>query len=78
MQVVEERYVIDGPVWTSAGVSAGTDMALAYIDHVSGPATASKVQMAAEYYPEAKFYGGEAAHAKAPQYAFTPAAKPRR
>ena len=39
----------------------------------SGPATASKVQMAAEYYPEGKFYGGEAAHAKAPQYALTPA-----
>jgi transcriptional regulator GlxA family with amidase domain len=76
VQVVEERYVVDGPVWTAAGVSAGTDMALAYIEHVSGAATASKVQMAAEYYPEAKFYGGEAAHAKAPRYALTKPAKP--
>jgi hypothetical protein len=31
------------------------------------------VQMAAEYYPEAKFYGGEAAPTKAPRYALTPA-----
>ena len=57
---------------TRNGVSAGTDMALAYIDHVSGPATASKVQMAAEYYPQGKFYGGEAAHAEAPGYALPP------
>jgi transcriptional regulator GlxA family with amidase domain len=68
VEVVEQRWVVDGPVWTAAGVSAGTDMALAYIEHVSGPVTASKVQMAAEYYPEAKLYGGDAMHAKAPAY----------
>jgi transcriptional regulator GlxA family with amidase domain len=68
VDVVEQRWVVDGPVWTAAGVSAGTDMALAYIEHVSGPVTASKVQMAAEYYPDAKLYGGDAMHAKAPAY----------
>jgi transcriptional regulator GlxA family with amidase domain len=26
-----ERFVVDGPVWTSAGVSAGIDMALEFI-----------------------------------------------
>jgi transcriptional regulator GlxA family with amidase domain len=68
VNVVEARWVVDGPVWTSAGVSAGTDMALAYIEHVSGPITAGKVQMAAEYYPEGKLHGGEAMHGKAPSY----------
>jgi transcriptional regulator GlxA family with amidase domain len=68
VNVVEERWVVDGPVWTSAGVSAGTDMALAYIEHISGPVTAGKVQMAAEYYPDGKLYGGEAMHGKAPRY----------
>jgi transcriptional regulator GlxA family with amidase domain len=69
VSVVEARWVVDGPVWTSAGVSAGMDMALAYIEQVSGPITAGKVQMAAEYYPEGKLHGGEAMHAKAPRYA---------
>jgi hypothetical protein len=49
-------------------VSAGIDMALAYIAQVSGPITAGKVQMAAEYYPEAKLHGGDAMHGKAPSY----------
>jgi transcriptional regulator GlxA family with amidase domain len=68
VRVVEERWVVDGPVWTAAGVSAGIDMALAYIEHTSGPITAAKVQMAAEYYPEGRLLGGEAMHGKAPSY----------
>jgi transcriptional regulator GlxA family with amidase domain len=77
VQVVEERYVVDGPVWTAAGMTAGIDMALAYIERLSGAATASKVQMAAEYYPSGVQHGGESAHAKAPEYARRVAAKPR-
>jgi transcriptional regulator GlxA family with amidase domain len=68
VRVVEERWVVDGPVWTAAGVSAGIDMALAYIEQTSGPITAAKVQMAAEYYPDHKLYGGQAVHGKAPSY----------
>jgi transcriptional regulator GlxA family with amidase domain len=68
VNVVEARWVVDGPVWTSAGVSAGIDMALAYIEQVSGPITAGKVQMAAEYYPEGKLHGGDVMHGKAPSY----------
>jgi transcriptional regulator GlxA family with amidase domain len=68
VRVVEERWVVDGPVWTAAGVSAGIDMALAYIEHSSGPITAAKVQMAAEYYPEGRLLGGDAMHGKAPAY----------
>ena len=49
--VVEERYVRDGPIWSAAGVSAGTDMMLAFIADQAGAAVAGQVQSAAEYYP---------------------------
>ncbi len=66
--VREQRFVHDGPVWTSAGVSAGTDMMLAYIAHVAGDDTAGKVQLAAEYYPAATRYGRQAEDPRAPAY----------
>lgn len=57
VEVVEERYTRDGPVWTSAGVSAGIDMVLAYIAATQGEEVASQVQMHAEYFPEGRVYG---------------------
>src|SRR5216684_3262833 len=36
VSVVEQRYVQDGSVWSSAGVSAGTDLMLAFIASVAG------------------------------------------
>jgi transcriptional regulator GlxA family with amidase domain len=57
VDVVEERYTHDGPLWTSAGVSAGIDMLLAYIAHTQGEEVASQVQLNAEYYPEGRIYG---------------------
>jgi len=66
--VVEERWVVDGRVWTSAGVSAGIDMALAFIARNDSPTMAGRVQLAAEYYPEDRRYGGMAPHAQAPNY----------
>jgi transcriptional regulator GlxA family with amidase domain len=57
VEVMEERYTQDGPVWTSAGVSAGVDMLLAYIAAVAGEDVASTVQLHAEYFPEARIYG---------------------
>ena len=38
VRVVEERFTEDGCVWTSAGVSAGIDMTLAFIARVAGEA----------------------------------------
>ncbi len=49
--VVEERFVKDGKIWTSAGVSAGLDMVLAFIANVAGAEAAGQVQLAAEYFP---------------------------
>jgi transcriptional regulator GlxA family with amidase domain len=66
--VVEQRYVRDGDVWTSAGVSAGMDLMLAFIASVAGDEAAGKVQYAAEYYPSTVRYGGFDTHAQAPAY----------
>ena len=66
--VVEERFVRDGNIWSSAGVSAGMDAMLAFIETSAGEQTAGIVQFAAEYYPSTKRYG-EAHHGSmAPAY----------
>ena len=68
VQVVEQRFVRDGNVWSSAGVSAGIDLMLAFIASVAGEAAAGKVQFQAEYYPASTKYGGFENHAQAPAY----------
>jgi transcriptional regulator GlxA family with amidase domain len=57
VKVVEERIVRDGNIWTSAGISAGIDLALAFIEYMAGEETAGKIQLGAEYYPSGKSYG---------------------
>lgn len=57
VQVVEERFVSTGKVWTSAGVSAGMDATLALIAEYGGEEAAAKVQLNAEYYPSQRVYG---------------------
>jgi transcriptional regulator GlxA family with amidase domain len=68
VEVVEDRFTLDGNVWTSAGVSAGMDLMLAFIARVAGDDAAGRVQFAAEYYPNGKIYGNYTAHEKAPSY----------
>ncbi|MDH4236112.1 MAG: hypothetical protein OEV17_02590, partial [Nitrospira sp.] len=46
------RYVVDGQIVTSAGVSAGIDMALWLVGHLHGADHARAVQQVLEYYPE--------------------------
>ncbi|HEX2966979.1 MAG TPA: DJ-1/PfpI family protein [Syntrophorhabdaceae bacterium] len=55
--VIEERIVHDENIWSSAGVSAGIDLMLAFIKDVAGEETAAKVQFASEYYPSSERYG---------------------
>lgn len=74
--VVEERFVRDGDVWSSAGVSAGTGLMLAFIASVAGEETAGKVQFGAEYYPSTVKYGGFENHAQAPAYIKGPPGRP--
>jgi transcriptional regulator GlxA family with amidase domain len=69
VEVVEERFVRDGNVWSSAGVSAGIDLTLAFIAEVAGEQAAGKVQFAAEYYPSGQRYGTfHNSHPSAPAY----------
>ena len=73
IEVVEERVVHDGNIWTSAGVSAGMDLALHLIAELDGEKAAGKVQLGSEYYPEHKSYAGLHQHPQAPQYLKTAA-----
>lgn len=56
IKVVEERYIRDGNIWTSAGISAGIDMSLAFIAAIAGANVAGEIQLFAEYYPSHKIY----------------------
>lgn len=57
VEAVEQRWVRDGNVWSSAGVSAGIDLTLGFIAAVDGDDVAGSVQHNAEYYPEGTIYG---------------------
>jgi transcriptional regulator GlxA family with amidase domain len=58
-------------VWVGAGVSAGTDLALAFIASEAGEDVASQVQFFAEYYPSPKRYGHAHEDDMAPAYVKT-------
>jgi transcriptional regulator GlxA family with amidase domain len=50
--VDDQRYVDEGTVVTSAGVSAGIDMALYIVGRLWGPEMARRVQKGVEYFPD--------------------------
>jgi transcriptional regulator GlxA family with amidase domain len=54
---VRKRWVQDGKFFTSAGVSAGIDMALRLVAELTDEATARRVQVGIEYDPEPPFGG---------------------
>ncbi len=68
VDVVEQRFVRDGNIWTAAGVSAGIDLALALIADQAGEDIAGKVQLAVEYYPNYVRYGTAHLTSEAPAY----------
>jgi len=57
IEVSEQRYVNDGNIWSSGGVSAGMDMMLAFIASKFGETVAADVQLDAEYFPSDRIYG---------------------
>jgi transcriptional regulator GlxA family with amidase domain len=59
----QERYVFDGKYATSAGVSAGIDMALALSAKLAGEQEAKRIQLAIEYAPDPPFDAGSPASA---------------
>src|SRR5262245_4282349 len=62
-ETVSERWVIDGRICTSAGVSAGIDMALALAARLAGDTVAQAVQLGIEYDPKPPFDAGSPASA---------------
>jgi transcriptional regulator GlxA family with amidase domain len=72
VSVIEERFVRDGNIWTAAGISAGIDLALAFVADQAGKEVAGKVQLHAEYYPDNTKYGSAHLAPEAPDYIKTP------
>lgn len=58
--VRDRRVVVDGNVVTSAGVSAGIDMALRLVGMIHGPAIARAAQRGMQYDPEPPYSASEA------------------
>ncbi|MFN7115994.1 MAG: DJ-1/PfpI family protein [Saprospiraceae bacterium] len=54
----QERWVRDGKYWTSAGVTAGLDMALAIIDELMGEKYTKGVMLDLEYDPNPPYKAG--------------------
>jgi putative intracellular protease/amidase len=65
VEVVPERVVFDGKIVTSAGVSAGIDMALALAARVAGEQVAQAIQLGIEYDPQPPFDAGSPSKAPA-------------
>ncbi|HEY8303337.1 MAG TPA: DJ-1/PfpI family protein [Solirubrobacteraceae bacterium] len=55
---VEERVVFDGKLVTSAGVTAGIDMALQLASRIGGERLAQAIQLGLEYDPQPPFDAG--------------------
>jgi putative intracellular protease/amidase len=58
VEVVPERVVFDGKLATSAGVTAGIDMALALAAKVTNEQVAQAIQLGIEYDPQPPFDAG--------------------
>lgn len=47
--IAKARWVVDGNLWTSSGVSAGTDMTLAWIEHMYGRNKSEEIRIGMEW-----------------------------
>ena len=56
--VVTDRVVERGKVFTAAGVSSGIDMALVLADRIAGPEVSQAIQLAIEYDPQPPYDSG--------------------
>jgi putative intracellular protease/amidase len=63
VEVVPERVVFEGKYATSAGVTAGIDMALALAARIAGERVAEAIQLGLEYDPQPPFDAGSPASA---------------
>jgi putative intracellular protease/amidase len=65
VEVVPERVVFDGKLATSAGVTAGIDMALGLVARIANDQVAQAIQLGIEYDPQPPFDAGSPATAPA-------------
>ncbi|HWF52516.1 MAG TPA: DJ-1/PfpI family protein [Solirubrobacteraceae bacterium] len=65
-----QRVVTRGKIMTSAGVSAGIDMALTLASHIAGDDIAEAIQLLLEYDPQPPFDGGSLAKSRPETVAF--------
>ncbi|HEY3970914.1 MAG TPA: DJ-1/PfpI family protein [Solirubrobacteraceae bacterium] len=65
VEAIEERVVFDGKLATSAGVTAGIDMALSLAARIAGDRVAEAIQLGIEYDPQPPFDAGSPASAPA-------------
>lgn len=65
VDVVRERYAIDGKYATSAGVTAGMDLALRLAAEIAGEQVAQAIQLGLEYDPRPPFDAGSPTKAPA-------------
>jgi putative intracellular protease/amidase len=65
VEVVPERVVFDGKLATSAGVTAGIDMALGLAARIANEQVAQAIQLGIEYDPDPPFDAGSPATAPA-------------
>ncbi len=65
VEVVPERVVFDGKLATSAGVTAGIDMALGLAARIANEQVAQAIQLGIEYDPQPPFDAGSPASAPA-------------
>lgn len=63
---VDQRVVVSGRIVTSAGVSAGIDMALRLVAMTAGDDVARRIQLILEYAPEPPFPGAGSPGTAAP------------
>ena len=61
---VQKRWTINGNIVNAAGVSAGVDMALYMVSHLTNEETARRVQWLIQYDPQPPFGGIDYAHMK--------------
>lgn len=74
---VDERVVVSGRIVTSAGVSAGIDMALRIAAMTAGEDVARRIQLILEYSPEPPFRGAGSPGTAAPALVAQMRARPR-
>jgi len=64
--VVPERVVVDGPLFSGGGVTAGIDIALRIVGELLGEPMAKAIQLSIEYAPQPPYDAGS--EAKAPDH----------